>query len=872
MSSSHSVVTFCLILCLLAALALTGQAQVSSPAKEPATQKTRPGISAAGPGQWTATLAGQKNEGPGPFAIPAGIRGRTEFLHLPVGGITISWKNLDSGKSGTALSGSDGSYAIAPLGSGRYSLEATGQWQGKTVSGETLLRLKAGDKKRRDIQLDGEIGSENIVNGGFEASTGGVPDNWNFSYDTWKYAASFSSDANNPFNGAASARVSLTRIGSPPWYTWEVSLHQSPVAVTAGTDYILSFAARVDTPRRVSVNVIENGGSWQWYGGGEIDIGTDWKHYSILFTCLGNNPAAIFRFDLGDEAGSWTVSTLWFDDVSLQAFPLRVPAAPVMVDQAGYRPGDTKIARIAGPAQAFDVIDVQTALPVFSGICGLLVAGDAASGEDVYGADFTALTAPGDYSVVVAGVGASNSFRIADKVYATHMIDALKALYFQRCGVALDPYCCAESGWAHPACHTALAEFHSSSGYTGTRDVTGGWHDAGDYGRYVVPGAVAVGFLLRAFEQYPSLFDDRSLDIPESHNGVPDILDETRRELEWLLKMQESQSGGVFHKVTTLYPPTTPRPEDDASPMYIFGFSSAATADFAAVTAQAARLFASYDSAFATTCRSAAVAAWGFLKTNPGIYPAPSGFQNPPGVNSGEYGDGYDSDERLWAAVELFLTTGDTEYGNYINQNYHVWYGATYSKWGGWQTVGNLALNQYARFGPAGAVRDAIRIDQENLGLIHAAGSQASGYGVSLETGDYYWGSNMLALDAGSTLMETFSRTGNTLFRDTALAQLHYILGVNTNSTSYLSGCGSRFPMTQHDLHSFSDCVTACVPGFVSGGPDRYRSDSVLQYFFPSGTPAAACFIDRANSYASNEITIYWNTPLVMLLAQILGD
>ena len=95
---------------------------------------------------------------------------------------------------------------------------------------------------------------------------------------------------------------------------------------------------------------------------------------------------------------------------------------------------------------------------------------------------------------------------------------------------------------------------------------------------------------------------------------------------------------------------------------------------------------------------------------------------------------------------------------------------------------------------------------------------------------------------------------------------------MNTNAISYLSGCGSHFPLTHHHSPSFADSLTAGVVGFVSGGPDRHLSDSVLAWFFDALTPPAACFIDRADSYASNEVTVYWNTPLALLIAQLSGS
>ena len=135
---------------------------------------------------------------------------------------------------------------------------------------------------------------------------------------------------------------------------------------------------------------------------------------------------------------------------------------------------------------------------------------------------------------------------------------------------------------------------------------SGGWHDAGDYGKYVVNAGVSVGTLLMAYEYFPSKFGQDDLNIPESGNGIPDILDEVRYELEWLLKMQRSD-GGVYHKLTREQFEGFVMPQIDNAPRYLYQVSSTATADFAAMMARAARVCLPFDPSFAQLCRAAAV-------------------------------------------------------------------------------------------------------------------------------------------------------------------------------------------------------------------------------------------------------------------------
>ena len=163
---------------------------------------------------------------------------------------------------------------------------------------------------------------------------------------------------------------------------------------------------------------------------------------------------------------------------------------------------------------------------------------------------------------------------------------SLKGYYFQRCGTALlQPHA---GVYYHAACHPGDGFYHSSTGQSGFRLTTGGWHDAGDYGKYVVNSGITVGTLLLAYERFPEKFNQDNLNIPESGNGVPDLLDEVRYELEWLLKMQ-NENGGVYFKITKEQFESFIMPQNDSGIRYIHVLSSTATGNFAAMMARAAR-------------------------------------------------------------------------------------------------------------------------------------------------------------------------------------------------------------------------------------------------------------------------------------------
>ena len=283
-------------------------------------------------------------------------------------------------------------------------------------------------------------------------------------------------------------------------------------------------------------------------------------------------------------------------------------------------------------------------------------------------ADFSNLRRAGNYYIQIPGVGKSWNFSVGSNVFERTYYLAMRGFYGQRCGTAVD-LGSEFPGYSHPACHIR-GEFHPSSGKSGPRDNIGGWHDAGDYGRYMVNSGVATGTLLWAWEIYGPRLKSIQLEIPETGNGTPDILNEVRWNLEWMLKMQDAD-GGAWHKQTSTHFPGFIAPDKDTLPSEVIGTGSApykstcATADLAAVAAIAARVYKPYDPQFAARALDAARRAWQWTEQYPNVT-----FRNPPGVTTGEYGDSNCADERLWAAAELWRTTGEAAYHQFFLSNY----------------------------------------------------------------------------------------------------------------------------------------------------------------------------------------------------------
>lgn len=530
----------------------------------------------------------------------------------------------------------------------------------------------------------------------------------------------------------------------------------------------------------------------------------------------------------------------------------------IYTDQAGYLPDDEKFAVMTFPATYFAVKDEQ-GNTCFSGMP--LPAGfDKSSGETLYRADFSELTAPGNYRVV-CGTESSTAFRIGADVYKKCFDDCMKAFYFQRCGCALDEKFAGM--WAHEKCHCAPAVLWDKPSVK--LDVTGGWHDAGDYGKYVTAAATAVAHLLYAWKMFPEAFRRQDLNIPGKPSAMPDVLIECRVELEWLLKMQRFD-GAVWHKVTTMKHPAFVMPEDDNGTMYVFPVSSNATADFAAVTALGYSVYRQFDPEFAGRLLKCSCAAYDWLEK----YPDFIGFSNPEGCDTGVYGERGDRDNRFWAAAELFSVFDNEMYYDRLLKLMGEQFSLTSLGFASVGGFGSLALLLHNKGSAAvlSKLRNAFLARAEEL----AAVCSANGWGVSLTPDDYHWGSNMSVLTNGMTFLiadylEKRSINGVPRFRRYAAMQLHYLLGVNATGYSYVTGIGELCVNYPHHRPAHADRVEECIPGLVSGGANSRLEDRFARSLIPAGTPPMKCFSDNMECYSLNEVTIYWNSPAVFLLA-----
>ena len=543
--------------------------------------------------------------------------------------------------------------------------------------------------------------------------------------------------------------------------------------------------------------------------------------------------------------------------------------ALIKLNQIGYKPSAEKLAVIpAVAATTFTVTNTSNNSVVLTG--NLSAAQTWAPAEEsVKLADFSSITAVGEYTLTVAGIGKSASFKIATNAYDALNAGAIKAFYFNRASTALlethaGVY---KRAAGHPGTKVYI---HKSAATVARREGTivsapKGWYDAGDYNLYIVNSGISTYTVLAAYEHHANYFKTQNLNIPESADAVPDILNEAMWNLEWMLAMQDPNDGGVYHKLTSKTFSGMVMPEADTSDRFMVQKATAATLDFAAVMATASRIYAPYESSYpglSTKMLNAAKSAYQWAKANPAIY-----YEQPSDVSTGAYGDDDVKDEFAWAAAELYITTKDNAYYTDLNPNTVM---ADIPSWGGVKSLGWISLAHNVDSLTSLADKTLIKNRLDGLAATIVAKKAASAYGVPLVNSDYIWGSNSVALNQAMMLLAAYKLdSSKTDYLKTAQSLLDYVLGRNPTDFSYVTGFGVRTPQHIHHRPSDADAIAGSIPGFLAGGPNPGQQDkNDCSVPYPSNLPAKS-YLDNTCSYASNEIAINWNAPLVYVSAAL---
>jgi endoglucanase len=510
----------------------------------------------------------------------------------------------------------------------------------------------------------------------------------------------------------------------------------------------------------------------------------------------------------------------------------------VRLDSVGAIPDRVKLASYVGASAPFHVRAASDGAIVFSDTSRAVRNAD--TNEDIAVADFSALTEPGAYYVEVPGVGESPRFRIGYDAYNSAFHAVFLGLYGQRCGTSVS-FRYDGADFSHGACHLNDALLTHATGESLTRDTLGGWHDAGDYGKYTVNGAFAVAFLLKAWEHFRPVMEALVLPIPERGGAIPDLLDEAKWQLAWLLTTQFAD-GTATHKVTALNFEGMVLPTNDTQTRYFAPTGTAATADLAAIMAMAARIYEPYDRAFSETCLAAAERSYAYLQAHP--------EDRPPDLSEFRTG-GYttqDVDDRLWAAAELWETTGSPEALADFEQR--AANGGILLEWD-WSNLQNLGYFTYLLSARPEKNQELVkRLEASAIAVADriVANAGAHGYGRGLGSG-YYWGINGTAARATMNLQVAHRLHPESRYLDAAVQQVGHLFGRNYYGRSFVTGVG-HYPAT-NPHHRPSVAAKKIWPGLLVGGP----------------WPKATDWVDTASDYRTNEIAINWNAALLYALA-----
>ena len=732
-----------------------------------------------------------------------------------------------------------------------------------------------------DVSLTSEYsgppagGPEQVENGGFDQGTAG----W-FAYGT---------TSSGIVNGQFCAEVP-GGLANP----WDAGMGQNDIALQAGAEYVFSFDASADPGATVRATVQLGEDPYTSYLTREIPMTAAGAHFEYSFTGSEDTKLGQVVFQIGGNAAAYTMC---IDNVSLRGGAEEPPYLPdtgprVRVNQVGYLP--------SGPKHATLVTESTTAMPwQLRDAAGDVVASgqtvprgvDQASGQNVQTIDFSAYGVAGTGYTMVADGEISYPFDISGSVYHRLRSDSLQFFYIQRSGIAIDGDLVGEQ-YARPAGHVGVAPNQGDTdvpcqpGVCDYRlDVQGGWYDAGDHGKYVVNGGIATAQLLGAFERtktaqtggFGAALGDSTLRVPERGNGVPDVLDEARWELEFMMRMQvpdgEPKAGMAFHKVHDRAWTGLPlQPQDDPQPRELHPPSTAATLNLAAAAAQGARLFAPYDKPFADRALAAAKKAYTAAKANPAIYVDPND-----GNGGGTYSDSDVTDEFYWAAAELYLTTGEASYLADVTASPHNTDNPFGASGFGWADIAGIARLDLATVPSGLPAAERSRIRQSVLdaadGYLATAATQAYGMPMLGDAGAYFWGSNSNLLNISMVLATAFDISGQPRYRNGAVEAMDYLLGRNALNQSYVTGWGEKASKNQHS-RIYGNQLDPALPnppaGSLAGGANSSLDDPFARQLL-DGCKPMFCYVDDINSYSTNEVAINWNSALAWV-ASFLDD
>ena len=536
---------------------------------------------------------------------------------------------------------------------------------------------------------------------------------------------------------------------------------------------------------------------------------------------------------------------------------------PIKINQIGYPTKGVKIAILSDSAdQEFVISDFTTGKEVYKGKTSEPKEWPF-SGTKVRTADFSDFNKEGIYTIISNGTGASHPFVIGNDIYQDLIKQSLHTFYLARSGEEIRSEFAGK--YARPAAHPDLkVKIHKSAAGPKRKEgeiisSPGGWYDAGDFNKYVVNSSITVWELLHACELYPEYVNKLKLNIPETENELPDLIDEILVNLKWMLTMQDPDDGGVYSKLTSLNFCGFIMPQDDDSERYVIQKTTAATLDFVATLCKAERVLRNYPELedFCNYIQGCYMRAYNWAVKNKDIL-----YRQPEDVRTGQYNDDRIGDEWTWACIEFFISYEDELPMEVLPKDY---YRFSVPCWDSTSTMAAISLLNNKKACAFMERHEKELLDYITEGFFKLADEllatyEQSAYKVPLDV--FPWGSNSECANRGIVLMTAYRVTGNQKYLEAAQAAFHYILGRNPLDYCYVTGFGSKSPKDPHDRRSVADSIPDPAAGYLVGGP-----------FVGGGNEcghepnkfAALNYYDTNASYTTNEIAINWQAALVLL-------
>ncbi len=714
---------------------------------------------------------------------------------------------------------------------------------------------------------------------------------------------------------------------------WDCQFRHRGLKIVAGHQYKVTYEITASNSGKFYTKIGNLDGDveiWHNMSTNEGDFGANWdpmpinanetKKVELTFTASQSLDVAEWAFHLGGDGqytpgGCFPAGTvITFDNMSLvdltsdeNDYPEAEvwQRAEILTNQVGYFTDRAKKATFLCTDEdemKYEIKD-SSGKSVFDGKTEYF-GYDKDSDDTVHIIDFSEFDEEGTYYIEAENGAVSREFTIGgSEIYSSLLYDSLNYFYQNRSGIEIesqyitsgDKEALARAA-GHPSDNAEIEQTWGYSGSSGSVDVTGGWYDAGDHGKYVVNGGFSLWLMQNQYETakkygFEDVYADGTMFIPENSNGNPDLLDEARWQMEWMLKMivdSGEYEGMVYHKAhDEKWTALGIAPADDEMKRIVKPPSTAATLNLAAAAAQAARLWKDIDNDFADTCLEAAEKCYEAAKKHPDMY-APLDES----IGGGAYGDDDVTDEFYWAACELYITTGDDDY--YDDAKDSDFFLKLPTSLDGGESVGTAGSFDWGHTASLGTMSIVLNPDAFSKGDVEEATDniiKASEYYIDLENSQgyglpygqsqlsyndtdsgYVWGSNSFVTDNSIVMAYAYLLSEDDKHLDGVISGIDYILGRNAVDYSYVTGYGTHAIENPHHRY-WSNQVDELFPkapcGVLSGGPNSGMQDPWVQGsgWKKGEIPPQKCYLDHIEAWSVNECTINWNASLAWITA-----